>query len=184
MKTVFLTVVGVVLGSAALAAGYYVRTQGGDSPPLITVSKPKTERGPAGLRPAFWLPDSEGVRRGIDEWDGKVLVVNFWATWCPPCLHEIPGFIALQEQYADRGVQFLGVAIDDGEKVRAFAMEMGINYPTLHGQMDAIEVMTAYGNKSGGLPYTVVIDRSGQIVARHPGVLEQDAAAALLEQLL
>ena len=113
-----------------------------------------------------------------------MLVLNFWATWCPPCLHEIPGFIALQDQYADRGVQFLGVAIDDGEKVRAFATEMGINYPTLHGQMDAIEVMAAYGNKSGGLPYTVVIDRSGQIVARHPGVLEQDAAATLLEQLL
>ena len=92
--------------------------------------------------------------------------------------------IALQERYANRGVQVLGIAIDDGDKVRAFAEEVGLNYPTLHGQMDAIEVMGAYGNDTGGLPYTVVIDREGVVVARHPGVLDEATASALIEELL
>ena len=81
-------------------------------------------------------------------------------------------------------MQFLGIAIDEGENVRAFAEEVGLNYPTLHGQLDAIEVMSAYGNKTGGLPFTVLVDPSGSIVARHPGVLDEPAATALLDELL
>jgi thiol-disulfide isomerase/thioredoxin len=186
MKSILLPLAAVVVGGAALAAGYYVRTLGGDepTPEIIKIAKTQTDRGAGTPRPEFWLPDPAGVRHGIAEWDGKLLVMNFWATWCPPCLHEIPMFIALQERYGDRGVQFLGVAIDDGDKVRAFAEEIGLNYPTLHGQLDAIEVMTAYGNKSGGLPYTVVISRAGAIVARHPGVLDEAAAVKLIEELM
>ncbi len=126
----------------------------------------------------------EELLDSIAEWDGKLLVVNFWATWCPPCLHEIPMFIALQERYGDQGLQLIGIAIDDGDKVAVFVEEIGLNYPALHGQLDAIEVMAAYGNKSGGLPYTVIISRSGQIVARHPGVLDEAAATALVEEFL
>ena len=186
MKSILLSLAAVIVGGAALAAGYYVRTQSGDgpAPEVIKVSKTKTDRSAGTPRPEFWLPDPAGVRHGIAEWDGKLLVMNFWATWCPPCLHEIPMFISLQERYGDRGVQFLGIAIDDGHKVRAFADEIGLNYPTLHGQLDAIEVMTAYGNKSGALPYTVVIDQSGKIVARHPGVLDENTATGLIEDLL
>jgi len=186
MKSFLLPLAAVIVGGAALAAGYYVRTQSSDgaAPEITRVSKAKTDRSAGTPRPEFWLPDPAGVRHGIAEWDGKLLIMNFWATWCPPCLHEIPLFISLQERYGDRGVQFLGIAIDDGHKVRAFADEIGLNYPTLHGQLDAIEVMTAYGNKSGGLPYTVVISRSGEIVARHPGVLDEGAAVKLIEELL
>ncbi len=93
-------------------------------------------------------------------------------------------FTALQTRYGERGVQFLGVAIDDAEQVSAFAERVGLNYPTLHGQLDAIEVMSAYGNEAGGLPFTVVIDRQGNVVARHAGVLEEDTATALIEELL
>ena len=184
MKPVVPTLIAIVAAAAALAAGYYLRVHGDKAPPIITISKPETDRGAVVPRPEFWLPDVEGVRHGIAEWDGKLVVMNFWATWCPPCLHEIPLFITLQERYGARGVQFLGVAIDDGDKVRAFAEEMGLNYPTLHGQLDAIEVMTAYGNKSGGLPFTVVIDRLGRIVARHPGELDEATATGLIEEFL
>jgi thiol-disulfide isomerase/thioredoxin len=186
MKSYVLPLAAVFLGGVALAAGYYARTQSGDGAAreIVRVSKTQTDRDEVMPRPEFWLPDSAGVRRGIAEWDGKLLIMNFWATWCPPCLHEIPMFITLQERYGARGVQFLGIAIDDGDKVRAFAEEIGLNYPTLHGQMDAIEVMTAYGNKSGGLPFTVIVDRAGQIVARHPGVLDEAAATGLIEELL
>ena len=185
MRSKLLPLAAVILCGAALAGGMYLRGQlDRSAPDIITVKQSVTDRSVSVRRPEFWLPDPQGVRHGVSEWDGKVLVMNFWATWCPPCLHEIPMFIALQQRYGSRGVQFLGIAIDDADKVAAFADEVGLNYPTLHGQMDAIEVMSAYGNKSGGLPFTVIISRSGRIVARHPGVLDEVSATALIEELL
>ncbi|NIM74716.1 MAG: redoxin family protein [Gammaproteobacteria bacterium] len=185
MKPIVLVSLVFAAGATALAAGVYVRDRlDPPAPELITVKQTQTDRSQRGQRPAFWLPDLQGVRRSISEWDGKLVVLNFWATWCPPCLHEIPMFTALQTRYGERGVQFLGVAIDDAEQVSAFAERVGLNYPTLHGQLDAIEVMSAYGNEAGGLPFTVVIDRQGNVVARHAGVLEEDTATALIEELL
>jgi thiol-disulfide isomerase/thioredoxin len=185
MRSKLLPIAAVILCGAALAGGMYLRGQvDGSAPEIITVKQPVTDRSVSVRRPEFWLPDPQGVRHGVSEWDGKVLVMNFWATWCPPCLHEIPMFIALQQRYETRGVQFLGIAIDDADQVGAFADEIGLNYPTLHGQMDAIEVMSAYGNKSGGLPFTVIISQSGLIVARHPGVLDEATATTLIEELL
>ncbi len=185
MRPILLSLVAVIVGGAALAGGMYLREQPtAPGPEIVIVKQPKTDHSVAGRRPEFWLPDPQGVRHGISEWDGKLLVINFWATWCPPCLHEIPVFIALQERFRSRGVQFLGIAIDDGENVHAFADEIGLNYPTLHGQLDAIEVMSAYGNKTGGLPFTVLVDPSGNIVARHAGALDEPAATALLVELL
>ena len=185
MRSKLLPLAAVILCGAALAGGMYLRGQvDGSAPEIITVKQPVTDRSASVRRPEFWLPDPQGVRHGVSEWDGKVLVMNFWATWCPPCLHEIPMFIALQQRYGTRGVQFLGIAIDDADQVAAFADEVGLNYPTLHGQMDAIEVMSAYGNKSGGLPFTVIISQSGRIVGRHPGVLDEATATALIEELL
>ena len=102
------------------------------------------------------LPDLDGQLRRISEWDGKVLVVNFWATWCPPCRREIPAFIELQETYGPRGVQFVGVAVDTPNNVSDFVDPMGINYPTLVGESDAIAIAKQYGNRLGVLPYTVV----------------------------
>ena len=135
-------------------------------------------------RPDFSLPDPAGVHHSISEWDGKLLLVNFWATWCPPCLEEIPGFIKLQSQYAGRGVQFLGVAMDKAENVQQFAAEHQMNYPSLQGQADAIAVARRYGNTYGALPYTVIISPTGRILRTHAGMLELDAARALIESYL
>jgi thiol-disulfide isomerase/thioredoxin len=185
MRLSVLSLIAVIVAAAALAGGVYLRAHlDGSGPEIITVKQASTDRGNLGRRPEFWLPDPGGQRHAISEWDGKLLVMNFWATWCPPCLHEIPMFIELQERYQGRGVQFLGIAIDDADKVRAFVDDIGLNYPTLHGQLDAIEVMGAYGNQSGGLPYTVLIDASGTIVARHPGVLDAATTTALIEEFL
>jgi peroxiredoxin len=185
MRSTLLPLGAIVVCVAALAGGMYLREHIDPSAPeIIRVTQPTTDRSAPKQRPEFWLPDPQGKRHGISEWDGKLLVMNFWATWCPPCLHEIPLFIALQERFRQRNVQFLGIAIDDGDAVGAFAEKIGLNYPTLHGQMDAIEVMGAYGNKSGGLPFTVLISPAGKIVARHPGVLDEAAATALIEELL
>lgn len=135
-------------------------------------------------RPDFSLPDTDGVSRSVAEWDGKLLIINFWATWCPPCLEEIPAFVRLQAEYGARGVQFLGIALDGEENVRRFVTEHAMNYPSLHGQRDAIELGKRYGNTVGALPYTVVVSRSGAVLATHHGLFDESAARALIENNL
>jgi thiol-disulfide isomerase/thioredoxin len=184
-RSLLLSSIAVIVGGAALAGGVYLRDYVDASPgEIVRVKQAVTDRSAAVRRPEFFLADAQGVRHGIAEWDGKLLVINFWATWCPPCLHEIPMFIRLQERYRSRSVQFLGIAIDDADNVREFAESVGLNYPTLLGQLDAIEVMSAYGNASGGLPFTVFVDASGMIVARHAGVLDEAKTGNIIEDLL
>jgi thiol-disulfide isomerase/thioredoxin len=77
------------------------------------------------------LPDVEGNAQALRQWQGKVVVLNFWAPWCPPCRQEIPGFIRLQQRLGAQGLQFVGVALDAPAKVRAFVAETGVNYPIL-----------------------------------------------------
>lgn len=120
-------------------------------------------------RPEFTLNDLQNKPRRVGEWDGKVLVINFWATWCSPCRKEISQFIALQQEFGKRGLQFLGIAIDDPGAVREFVQSLQFNYPVLVGEQDAIDVAEAYGNLIGVLPYTVVVDRKGAIVLTHQG---------------
>lgn len=122
-------------------------------------------------RPDFSLQDLEGEVRHINEWDGQYIVLNFWATWCPPCRKEIPEFIALQKKYGSAGLQFIGVAIDDTEAVSQFAMEMGINYPNLIAESEGIALANQYGNTYGALPFSVIINRKGQIIGRQVGLL-------------
>lgn len=136
---------------------------------------------------AVWaaaLPDLAGSSQPLGQWRGKVLVLNFWAPWCPPCRREIPGFIRLQQRYGAQGVQFVGVALDSPGKVVAYADATGINYPLLLGEAAAVELARAAGNGSGGLPYTLVLDRQGNPVANHTGALDETRLQALLEPLL
>jgi thiol-disulfide isomerase/thioredoxin len=129
---------------------------------------------------ATHLPDMGGVGHSLGQWRGRVLVVNFWATWCAPCREEIPGFVRLQQRHGARGLQFVGIAIDEPAKVAEFAREFGINYPLLIGGTGSLELLRQAGNRQAVLPYTVVIDRSGKLVSREPGGLKE----ARLEQLI
>lgn len=130
------------------------------------------------------LPDLSGMPQSIDQWKGKVLVINFWATWCPPCLEEIPHFVRMQSRLGPQGLQFFGIAIDDADKVKRFVVEQGINYPVVIGQIDALELSRSAGNTRGGLPYTLVLDRSGRVVSQHYGGLNEETLIPIVSKLL
>lgn len=143
---------------------------------------------PAAADPAAPLDWSfqniDGTTTPLSAWRGRILVVNFWATWCPPCLHEIPIFIELQREHGAAGLQVVGVALDQVEAVRPFAAEHGLNYPILFGDDDVARYMLALGNDIGALPFTVVFSRDGRIAVSHRGEWDAEAAAAALKSLL
>ena len=162
---------------ATLGAGYGAhflldripaRTETGQLQP-----RPGPDGGPALELPAFAYPDLEGVSRSSEEWLGQVLIINFWATWCPPCLREIPDFIEFQERHGARGLQFVGIAIDSEQDVADYARRVGVNYPILLGETDAIALSQSLGNRFSGLPFSAVFDRKGKLVHTQAGELSR-----------
>ena len=109
--------------------------------------------------PNFTLEDLNGKNVKLSDFKGKVVIINFWATWCPPCKAEIPDFIELYKTYQKKGLVILGIALDNKEKVVKFVKDNGINYPVLMGNQ---EVSNLYGGISG-IPTSFVVDRKGII---------------------
>ncbi len=130
------------------------------------------------------LPDLEGRPRSLEQWRGNVLVVNFWATWCAPCREEIPAFIKVQDKLGAKGLQIVGIAVDQEDKVRPYAAQMRINYPILVGDLEAIDLARQAGNRLGGLPFTVVFDRKGTAVHSQLGGINEQRLTALVQPLL
>jgi peroxiredoxin len=123
----------------------------------------------------FTLPDLDGTPRALSEWDGDLVLLNFWATWCPPCKKEMPLFQDRFERHAGAGFTIVAVAVDELDETRAFVDSFGIEFPVLIGQEDAIAAGREYGNRIGALPYTVLIDREGMVRETHRGeVTETD----------
>ena len=112
--------------------------------------------------PEFSFKDLDGAQRNSSEWKGKVLVVNYWATWCPPCRKEMPLFIETQKTYGDKGVQFVGIAIDDPHMVQDFVDVFDISFPILIGNADAIKLSNRMGNRFDSLPFTAIFDQTGK----------------------
>ena len=131
----------------------------------------------------FTLPDLDGKTHHLSEWNGKILVVNFWATWCPPCRREIPDFVQLQEKYGAAGVQFVGVAVDQPDAIRDFIKTQPINYPILVGDEEG-SISKQFGNNIGALPYTALIDRTGKINVTNRGLFYSADLEAAIKDLL
>ncbi len=121
----------------------------------------------------FSLPGLDDEKLKLSDWHGKIIVLNFWATWCPPCIREIPLLVKMQTIWQDQGVQFVGVAIDDKDKVQQFIQDQAINYPIMLGQMETIEIAKQMGNSHDVLPYTVIINREGSIIKTRAGEVTQ-----------
>lgn len=133
---------------------------------------------------AFSLPDISGTMTPIANWQGKILIINFWATWCPPCLKEIPEFIELQTEYAAQNIQFIGIAIDDVQLVEDYISFIDINYPILIAELEGEALVRKLGNSINAIPFTVIVNQQGQIIYRHPGELSKQRIRELVEPLI
>lgn len=131
----------------------------------------------------FNFPNLDGENRSLKQWQGQVVMLNFWAPWCPPCRKETPAFIELQEKYADKGFTIVGITIDTRENAQVFADTMGINYPILIAEDKGIALARNYGNKIGVLPYTAIIDRQGRVVSTHRSEVTLEEAEKTLAKL-
>ncbi|MDT8322579.1 MAG: TlpA disulfide reductase family protein [Bacteroidota bacterium] len=132
--------------------------------------------------PAFSLKDKDGKEVTLASLKGKVVVLNFWATWCPPCRAEIPDFKRVYSAYKDRGVEILGVSLDHKgwSVIKPFIKQWDINYPVLLG---GVEIARDYGNVRS-IPTTFIIDRKGKVVDSHVGAMKEDALIKSFEKLL
>ncbi len=134
------------------------------------------------LRPApdFSLTDLSGTKLSLSQYRGKVVLLDFWATWCDPCKEEIPHFVEMQNRYASQGLQIIGISMDDDEQaVRAFQQQFKMNYPVAMG---SVEVAEQFGGILG-LPITFVIDREGRIVSRHVGATQSSVFETEIRRL-
>jgi thiol-disulfide isomerase/thioredoxin len=162
-------VAGILAGAAGVASFYALfAPKPGAGVPVLALS----------------LPDVAGREQALEQWRGKVLVVNFWATWCAPCREEIPDFVRLQDELGAKGLQFVGIAIDQADKVGQFQKEFSINYPLLIGGYGAIELSRALGNRLGALPFTALVGRDGDVAHVHMGPLKEAQLRALANKLL
>jgi thiol-disulfide isomerase/thioredoxin len=161
---------GIAVAVIALGAGIHIQ---------LTRYATDTPTGVAALAQTT-LPDLAGKPLTVDSWKGKVRVVNFWATWCAPCRKEIPELIAFQREHSANGIQIVGIAVDQVDKVQNYAKEMGVNYPILVAGMAGVELARQAGNPTGALPFTIALDRDGAVLGTHLGALTGEQLRKLL----
>ncbi|MFA5598102.1 MAG: TlpA disulfide reductase family protein [Pusillimonas sp.] len=126
------------------------------------------------------FPDPDGTETRLDQWLGRPVVFNFWATWCPPCIKEMPDLEALSQKFT--GVQFVGLGVDTAVNMRKFMPKVNVTYPLLVAGYAGIDLMKSLGNAAGGLPFTLVCDASGQVVERILGQVKPAELDAVLQR--
>jgi thiol-disulfide isomerase/thioredoxin len=130
------------------------------------------------------MSGTDGKPISIGAWRGKVVLVNFWATWCAPCKEEIPLLAKFQTDFGSRGLQVVGVALDNPDKVRDYVPGSPINYAVAVTGMDALTMVRDLGDDIGALPFSVILDRSGHVIERKLGAFHHDELLAILERAL
>jgi thiol-disulfide isomerase/thioredoxin len=141
-----------------------------------------------GARPGIpdqGFPDLQGEMQNLQQWRGRILLLNFWATWCAPCLAEIPHLIEFQRNWGDAGLQVVGLGLDEPRKLQNVQRSLQINYPLLVVEAkQGRRILRAWGNRSGLIPYSVIFDRQGKVVKAHRGIIDEEQFAAMVKPLL
>jgi thiol-disulfide isomerase/thioredoxin len=164
-----------VIAILAGLAGFYFQRNGFEQRIAAANSPRETPHTPpSDLLPEFSLKNRDGELQSIHSWPGKSLIINFWATWCAPCQHEIPLLMRINAARAVQGFQVVGVAVDVREAVLQYADQMHIHYPLLIGEQDGFNAINAFGIASVGFPLTVFTDNQERIVALHLGELDEN----------
>jgi len=176
----------LLVAALAAAGGYFV---------AMKLSGPAAADPAAGLaaptqasllgrpRPDFELRDAGDRPVSAAAFDGKPLLLNFWATWCAPCVEEMPMLAEVQRHYTAQGLQVVGIAVDEPGRAQSFAAGMGLDYPLLYGIGEAMLTQRRYGNASGMLPYSVLIDADGRVRWTHLGALSREQLDARIAEL-
>jgi len=173
---------------AAAGAGYFVaRSLHPPRPPFPAVAdagptSPETLVGTR--RPDFALRSSAGVEVSADDFAGRVLLVNFWASWCKPCVEEMPMLSRLHETLGGAGFSVVGIAVDRPDLAKSFAGDLGLSYPVLIGDTDVVLTGRRYGNRSGMLPYSVLVGPNGIVRWARLGALKRDDLEPRVRALL
>lgn len=162
----------LLAGAAALGAGMAWRRFGTPAPDDAVLA----------LR-AMSMPDASGAPLAFARFAGQTLVVNFWATWCPPCVEEMPELSALHRELSPRGLQMLGIGIDSAARIADFAAKTPVSYPLVVAGLGGTELGKRLGNTNASLPFTVLIDRHGRITQRIPGRVDINALRAAIVSL-
>ena len=197
-----LLVLAVVAGIGGLLAGSFVTHSG--PPPWLVDLLSRGSRGqklaqwwldasapaaPPGIQvarlgdpvPMLVLHDLTGAQRRLDEWQGKILLVNFWASWCAPCRDEMPVLDAARKEFSTSGVEVVGIALDDADAVRSFLTTSPVGYPILLADPGAPSPAVNFGDVRGVLPYSVLIDRQGRVQRQHLGGLSASQVSQWLQ---
>jgi len=155
------------LAAAALAAG-------------VWLGQPSRSTASGGLW-SLHYPDPQGKPQALSQWRGQPLVLNFWASWCPPCREEMPDFDRLRGTWHGRGVEFVGIALDTAQNTAEFLERHPVHYPIVVGDASASALSRNFGGN--GLPHTVILDREGRVVLNHHGRLSAEALEAALRKV-
>ncbi|HET6263713.1 MAG TPA: TlpA disulfide reductase family protein [Usitatibacter sp.] len=172
------TLVGILAVLAGTALWWVARPK----PPETAMPAGEVTIAPAALLAASFV-DADGRPQPLGRFEGKVLVLNFWATWCAPCRDEMPAFARLQSRWGARGVQFVGLSAESPELVARFGRDLAITYPLWTGGDAVGELSRRLGNERGVLPHTVVLGPRGEIRARKVGPYSEDELEAILVEI-
>lgn len=183
MNTGKVVLVTILAGSISIGLGIFGQEwlAGRD---LSIFKRTSNHAGQLDSLPEFSMKDVDGRELTSISWAGKVLVLNFWATWCPPCLREMPMFIRTQQALGEGAVQFVGIAVDRAEDVASFLIDHPVNYPILIGDEAAIEMSRRLGNRLQGLPFTVIFDQQGRRIYGQVGEVTRTVLEQQLSPLL
>jgi thiol-disulfide isomerase/thioredoxin len=166
--------------AAALATGTLAALTGA---PAMAAPTPSVQPNAVGQLWSASVTNTDGKPQSLAAYKGHPVVVNFWASWCGPCVAEMPQLSALQQEYAKKGIQFVGLGVDSAANVKKFLQKVKVDYPVYIVGYGGADLARQFGNDAGGLPFTVVIDAKGTVRSTKLGQVKPDELRHSLDAL-